>query len=180
MTGCPTGWLRAFVSTSLITCYATALNVAAPPLRPTCPSRLLLEVGAAACLARLAPALDSLTAFLQEGLAGPQALLGGGVPLSPLKARILQMATASPLVRWALQQPQQDQKQQEQGQGQGQATPVQDLQAQLLARQLPAGSPQGQVLQGQGSGGSASPEDGPQATAHCGSSYGRYASSSWN
>jgi hypothetical protein len=74
----------------------------------------LLEEGPAACLERLPPALDCLAKFLEEGLTAVLALGGGVVP--PLKARILQVALASPLVRWALgQQAQQQQQQQQDG-----------------------------------------------------------------
>jgi hypothetical protein len=64
--------------------------------------RLLLEVGPRACLERLPAALDSLAAFLQESIAGPPPF--GGV-VKPLKARILQVAAASPLLAWAQQLP---------------------------------------------------------------------------
>jgi hypothetical protein len=88
---------------------------ACPPAACYLPCRLLLELGLAACLARLPPALESLAAFLREGVAGPPPF-GGSVP--PLKARILQVAAASPLLHWVLQQqweptPQPEQQQQE-------------------------------------------------------------------
>lgn len=66
------------------------------------PCRLLLEEGPAACLARLPPALDSLAGFLREGIGGPPPF---GGHLEPLKARILAVAAASPLLQWALQWP---------------------------------------------------------------------------
>ena len=84
------------------------------------PRRLLLEVGPRACVERLPAALDSLATFLQESIAGPPPF--GGV-VKPLKARILQVAAASPLLTWAQQQPPppaaQDEQQQQQGEAGG-------------------------------------------------------------
>lgn len=59
-------------------------------------------MGPRACLERLPAALDSLASFLRESIAGPPPF--GGV-VKPLKARILQVAAASPLLQWAQQQP---------------------------------------------------------------------------
>lgn len=47
-------------------------------------------------------ALESLAAFLEEGLSGVAAFGGA---LGPLQARILQVAAASPLLQWAMQPP---------------------------------------------------------------------------
>lgn len=76
------------------------INACSPGL-PTCPCRALLELGPAACLARLLGALESLASLMQEGV-------GGALPFAtqvpPLRARIIQVAAASPLLPWALKQ----------------------------------------------------------------------------
>lgn len=53
-------------------------------------------------MAQLPPALETLAAFLEEGIGGPPPF--GGV-VEPLKARILQVAASSPLLHWAVQPP---------------------------------------------------------------------------
>lgn len=106
------------------------------PCIPPPPARLLLEIGPRACLERLPAALDSLASFLQESIAGPPPF-GGGV--KPLKARILQVASASPLLQWAQQLP----------------PPPPAAQGEQQQQEAEAGSEQ----QGQDAGGSSTPGD---------------------
>lgn len=61
-----------------------------------CLARACLDLGPAACLQRLAPALRGLHTLLEQGIGGP---LG-----SPLKRRILEVAAASPLLAWLARQ----------------------------------------------------------------------------
>lgn len=80
--------------------------------------RALLELGPAACLARLPAALESLASLMQEGV-------GGALPFAttvpPLRARIIQVAAASPLLPWALQHTARPEQQPAQQAGGGQA-----------------------------------------------------------